>query len=355
MRHPYAARLEMAVNSRLAVEASISDGISLGLRAGILDEHDDPVGLAIGFDDLLFPKEGYLFGQEPPAHGLASGRAWMAVSRSQFHVRSRAAISARTGESDLAVVPHFALESDTRFPVSLGWEAWYEFDDIRQSVGLSFKWDPVHVSMGFSEFQAWVFQNNEFGWTDIPPRGALTGVANPGWWIAVHWELPRLANREAIPLQVHCPAAAIDERALQPVADILQQRLLRADVAELAVRAAVDTGVDPVLMSILRQRILAGGDASRKILWRIGLDPATIAGERLQAVVTLGLRPQMADTAGYAELSRDADPALRRETAMALSRLPIEHAEPVLRVLAMDPEESVRIMARTLLQSAKAR
>ena len=76
MRHPYAARLEMAVNSRLAVEAAISDGITLGLRAGILDEHNDPVGLSLGFDDLLFPKEGYLFGQEPPAYGLASGRAW---------------------------------------------------------------------------------------------------------------------------------------------------------------------------------------------------------------------------------------------------------------------------------------
>lgn len=349
MRHPYAARLEMAVNSRLAVEASISDGIALGMRAGILDEHDHPVGFSVGFDDLLFPKEGYLFGLQPPANGLASGRAWAAVAQSRFHVRARGALSARTGETDLSVVPHLALESDTKFPVSLGWEAWYEFDEIRQSLGLSFRWNPVRVSMGFSEFQSWIFQNNEFGWTNTPRPGTTTGVANPGWWIAVHWDLPPLANREAIPLQVHCPAATMDDKALQPVADLLQQRLLQADIAELAVRSAVDTGVDPMAMAILRQRILAGGQASRNALWRIGLDPNTAPLERIQAVLTLGLAPVISDTAGFAELAHDPDPALRREAAMAIARLGPDQARLLLRKLAMDPEESVRIVARSLL------
>lgn len=351
MRHPYAARLEMAVNSRLAVEASISDGISLGLRAGILDEHDGPVGFSLGFDDLLFPKEGYLFGLRPPADGLASGRAWAAIAQSRFHVRARGALSARTGEADLAVVPHLAIESDTKFPVSLGWEAWYEFDEIRQSLGVSLRWDPVRVSMGFSEFQAWIFQNNQFGWTNTPRPGTTTGVANPGWWIAVHWDLPPLANREAIPLQVHCPAPTMDERMLQPVADILQQRLLQADIAELAVRSAVDTGVDPMTMSILRQRILAGGASSRNALWRIGLDPNTASQERLQAVLTLGIAPVASDTAGFAALAHDPDPALRRETAMALARLGPDQAKPLLRVMAMDPEASVRIVARSVLDA----
>ncbi|HNY29855.1 MAG TPA: hypothetical protein PKO15_03115 [Fibrobacteria bacterium] len=343
----------MAVNSRLAVEASISDGISLGMRAGILDERDEPVGLSIGFDDLLFPQEGFLFGRPLPEHGLASGRAWAAVAKTKYHLRGRAALSARTGGSDLDVVPHLAVETATRFPVSLGWEAWYELDDVRQSIGLSFHWDPLRVSMGLSELQAWVFQDNEFAWTNTPPKGVVTGVSNPGWWIAVHWDLPPLAHREAIPLQVHCPASTLDEKALQPVTDVVQMRLLQADVAELAVRSAVDTGVDPLTMSILRQRILSGGEASRKGLWRIGLDPTKASGERLQAVLTLSVQPQVADTAGLAELTIDPDPVLRREAALAFARLPAEHGQGPLRALALDPDESVRVLAKTLLGTAR--
>lgn len=175
-------------------------------------------------------------------------------------------------------------------------------------------------------------------------------MGNPGWWVGLHWDLPPLAHREAVPLQVHCPAANIEEGALQSVADILQMRLLRADIAELAARAAVDTGVDPLAMSVLRNRILSGGAVARRALWRISLDPSIPGGERLQAVLTLAQKVGEDDAEGFSALAGEPDRGLRMEAALAMGSLPAERSRPILERLILDPDDAVRATARAMLR-----
>lgn len=348
MRHPFALGLETSVTDRLAVEASLSDGIGLGLKVGLLSEGPSPIDLGIGFDELLFPVESHLFGRDSQDMTWVPGRAWVGVAQTWEFLRARGALSMRPGEDGLDFVPHFGLETAFKLPFSVGWESSWEDDTWRQSIGVSATLKPIVVSFGLSEFQAWILRGKSFGWYDTPPRGKLDGIDNPGWWVSVKWDLPPM--RESAPAVVpvvKCPVPVLDAQSLQPVVDLLQQRLLRSDVSELAVRARSEAETDPVAMSVLRRRILAGGASARQALWRIALDPKVDPEERRQSLVTLGEVPVDSDLSGLQALSEDPWAPLRMETAMMLGRMGTAGADKVLLELVRDPDESVRVAAKT--------
>lgn len=347
MRHPFALGLETSVTDRLAVAASLSDGIGLGLKVGLLSEGPSPFDLGIGFDELLFPVESHLFGRDSQDMAWVPGRAWVGVAQTWEFLRARGALSMRPGEDGLDFVPHFALETAFKLPFSVGWESSWEDGTWRQSLGISATLKPVVVSFGLSEFQAWILRDGSFGWYDTPPRGKLDGFDNPGWWVSVKWDLPPLRDPAPVVVPVvKCPTPVLDANTLQPVVDLLQQRLLRADVSELAVRAGSLAETDPVAMSVLRRRILAGGASARQALWRIALDPQVPPEERRQSLATLGETPVDSDLSGLQALSEEPWAPLRLETAMVLGRIAAPGADKILLELERDPDESVRLAAK---------
>ncbi len=343
------------MTERLSLQASLSDGIGLGLRAGLLSETESPIDLTLGFDELLFPVESHLFGRDSQSQTFVPGRAWVGVAQTWEFVRARAALTIQPVTDGLEYVPHFALETAFKWPVSVGWECSWEESTWRNLVGISFTLKPIEVSGGLSEFQAWIYRDGNFGWYNTPPTGAVDGIGNPGWWLSVKWDLPPLRTTAVAPMPVvQCPAVVLDPDALKPVVDLLQQRLMRADVAELSVRAAAGTTDDPLSMSVLRHRLLAGGASARAALWRIALDSQGVVAERSQAAITLGEDPQDADLEPFEILSTDPAPALRMESAMALGRIGKVEAYKVLGVLSRDPEESVRLAAKAAVEIGPA-
>jgi hypothetical protein len=356
VRHPYAIGLETSVTDRLAVEASISEGIGLGLKVNLLSEVDGPTDLAIGIDELLFPVESHLFGRDSQNLTWVPGRAWISAAQTWEFLRARGAVTASPTTDGFEFVPKFALETAFKWPVALGWEASWEDATFRNSLGLSVQIKDLELAGGLSEFQSWIYRKGAFGFFNDPPSGATDGIGNPGWWFSVKWDLPRLRAVQPAPMPVvKCPATVFDANALQPVVDLLQQRMLRADVAELAMRAESEGTVDPVAMAVLRRRILAGGASARQALWRIALDETGPLGERKQAAVTLSDEPRESDLSGLDGLSQDPASSLRLEAAMALGRLNGSGAIRILTSLARDPEEMVRLAAKSALQTAATR
>ncbi len=351
MRHPFALGLETSVTDRLSVEASLSDGIGLGMKVGLLSEQAVGFDLGIGFDELLFPVESHLFGRDSAEMAWVPGRAWVGIAQTWEFLRARAALSMRPEDGGLEYSPRAALETAFKLPFSVGWETSWEASTWRHSIGISATLEPIQVSFGLSEFQSWIYRDG-FGFYDTPPAGKTDGIDNPGWWISVKWDLPPLRQPapQTVPV-VKCPAAVLDPAALQPVADLLQQRLLRGDVSELAVRARSGTDSDPVAMAVLRRRILSGGPSARQALWRIALDPLADGEERRQALATAGEDPVPADVEALRGLAEDPSASLRLETALVLGRLELDAADKVLADLVVDPDESVRLAAKTALES----
>lgn len=356
MRHPWVARLETSVASRLAVEATLSDGIGMGVKAALVKESDGPLDLSLGFDELLHSADRSIFGVSPDSGQIATtGRAWIGAAQTWEFVRSRMALSVEPTSDSWNLVPWLGFETDFHLPFSLGWEARFEHEILRQSVGASLEWRPFRIAGGLSEFQSWILRDWSLGWHSTPRKGSRDGIDNPGWWVAVLFDIPQFAKPsssagEVRSVPVQAPAPVLDPQALQSVADLVQQRLLRAEIAELAVRAKSDTGTDPLAMAILRKRILSGGKSTREALWRIGLDPETALDERVQAVVTLSDGAALADTGSLETLSKDPAPRLRLESALALGRIAAGPAHRILETLAQDPETSVREAAKVFLK-----
>lgn len=349
MHHPWAVGLETSVASRLSVEAELTDAIGLGMKAALRKEPLDGYDLSVGFDQLLYPTEKSLFGEASATESQHSGRAWLGFARTWKFLRPRAAIAVEPKSGHLRVVPHLAVESNLRLPFSMGMDARLESGIWRTDVGASLEWKPFRLGVGLGEFQSWICQKGKFGWYGTPRVGTASGVDNPGWWISASLDIPGGARREreAAPTAAEDrPLPGVDPQSLQPVADLLQQRQLRSEVAELAVRAKLDTGMDPTAMSILRRRILAGGPQARAALWRISLDPEIPLEERMQAVLTLSDDVTVADSSGLSLLSRDPVAVLRMEAALTLGRIPSAISRELLAVLVLDPEESVRMAAK---------
>ncbi len=102
-------------------------------------------------------------------------------------------------------------------------------------------------------------------------------------------------------------------------------------------------------MIVLRRKILSGGPAARRTLWKIGLDTTVQLDERLQAVVTLSDAVTLSDTAALAAMAKDPAPALRLETAVDLGRLGAGPSFRILGELAQDPDDAVRETAKASL------
>lgn len=354
LRHPWVARLETSVASRLAIEAALSDGIGIGVKAAIVREADGPLDLALGFDDLLHSSDRTLFGVTDSSQLVASGRAWIGAAQTWEFVRVRATLSAEPTSDSWNLVPWLGFETAFKLPFSLGWEARYEEGVLRQSAGVSLEWKPFRIAGGLSELQSWVLRDWTIGWYPDPPRDIRNGVDNPGWWVAAYLDIPNFVKKvstETRPVSTLCPSPVQDVQPSGSVAELFQQHLLREEVAELAVRAKSDTGTDPTTMAVLRRRILSGGKSARVSLWKIGLDTATALDERIQAVVTLSNAVELADTSALEALSRDRAPQLRREAAMGLGRIGNGPCHQMLQTLALDPEESVRETAKAMLKS----
>ena len=357
VRHPFAFGLETSVSDRLAVEGVLSDGIGLGLKVGLLDENESPVDFGIGFDQLLFPWESHLFGRDSVAMIRTPGRAWVGLAQTWKFVRARSVLSVQPVVDGLEFVPHFAVETAFHLPVSLGWETSWEDDEFRQTLGLSARLKTLEVSGGLSEFQSWIFRNGAFGWFGSPPTGKTDGIGNPGWWFSVKWDLPPLRpvpSPGPMPV-VQCPAPVVDGNAMQPVVELLQQRLTQEDVAELAERSESSITSNPVTMAVLRRRILSGGPSARKALWRIALDTNSRVADRRQAVVTLEGNIQDEDLQGLAGLAEDRAADLRLEAAMGLGQIETAESTKMIKRLALDPEESVRLAAQAVLEGRAAK
>ena len=356
MRHPFAFSMETSVSERVALEGILSDGIGLGLKVGLLDESESPVDLGIGFDQLMFPWESHLFGRDSVAWVRVPGRAWVGLAQTWEFMRARGVLSVQPEVDGLEYVPHIAFETAFHLPFSIGWELSWEHEELRQTVGLSANLKGLVVAGGLSEFQAWIFHDDEFGWYGSPPAGKLDGIGNPGWWFSMKWELPPLRKvPPPAPLPVvQCPAPLVDGQAMQPVVDLLQQKLLREDIAELAERSESEITSNPVTMAVLRRRILAGGASARQALWRIASDTSARVGDRRQAVVTLGSSLQASDLQGLVGLAEDPIAELRLEAAIGLGQLEAPEATKALQKLALDPEESVRLSAKAVLEARTA-
>lgn len=352
LRHPFVFGLETSVSDRLAVEGVLSDGIGLGLKVGLLDEDESPVDFGLGFDQLLFPWESHLFGRDSLALTRTPGRAWIGLAQTWEFLRARGVLSVQPTVDGLEYVPHFALETAFHLPVSLGWEGSWEDDEFRQTLGLSVRLKTLVVSGGLSEFQSWIFHDDEFGWYDSPPTGKTDGIGNPGWWFSVRWDLPAMRPvppPAPVPV-VQCPSPVVDGDAMRPVVELLQQRLTQEDVAELAERSESEITSNPVTMAVLRRRILSGGAAARKALWKIALDTSARVGDRRQAVVTLEGAIQDEDLEELVGLAEDRAAELRLEAAMGLGRIETPESTRMLKQLALDPEEPVRLAAQAVLE-----
>lgn len=355
VRHPFAFALETSVTDRLAIEGILSDGVGLGLKVGLLDEDESPVDFGLGFDQLLYPWESHLFGRDSVALIRTPGRVWVGLAQTWKFLRARSVLSVQPVVDGMEYVPHFALETAFHLPFSIGWETSWEEEEFRQTLGLSLHLKTLEVSGGLSEFQAWIFRDGEFGWFGAPPVGKTDGIGNPGWWFSVKWDLPPLRATPppaAMPV-VQCPAPVVDGNAMQPVVELLQQRLTLEDIAELAERSESSITSNPVTMAVLRRRILAGGEASRKTLWRIALDTGARVAERRQAVVTLADDIRDEDLQGLVGVSEDRAPELRLEAAMALGRIENDASTQAVKKLALDPDELVRLAAQAVLEGRK--
>ena len=352
-RHPFAFGLETSVTDRLAIEGILSDGIGLGLKIGLLDEDESPVDFGIGFDQLLFPWESHLFGRDRVALTRAPGRAWIGLAQTWEFLRARGVLSVQPVVDGLEYVPHFAMETAFRLPFSIGWDIAWADEELRQNLGVSARLKTLVVAGGLSEFQSWIFRDNEFGWFGSPRPGEMDGIGNPGWWFSVKWDLPAMRSAPPPPPVVPvvpCPAPLVDGAVMQPVVDLLQQRLTQEDIAELAERSESEITSNPVTMAVLRRRILSGGTAARKVLWKIALDTSAREGDRRQAVVTLEGDIQEDDMPGLLGLAEDRVPQLRLEAAMGLGRIETKESTAAIRRLALDPEESVRLAAQAVLE-----
>ncbi len=352
MRHPWAVRLETSVASRLSMEATLSDGIGIGTKAALVREADGPLDLSLGFDELLYPMEKQMFGDVSKSGLVSTGRAWLGAAQTWDFVRVRTAVSTEPASGNFHVVPHLAFETAFHLPFSVGWEARWEENSLRQDVGASLEWRPFRISGGLSEFQAWILRGWSLGWHSAPPADAATGIDNPGWWISVSLDIPSFPKKERQeiippPVTEPKPAATLDTQVLAAMTDAVRMRFLREELAELAVRARYSSS--PFSMIILRKRILSGGPAARMSLWKIGLDTSVQLDERLQAVVTLSDAVTLSDTAALERIARDPAPALRLESAVDLGHLGAGPSFRILGQLAQDPDEAVRETAKASL------
>jgi hypothetical protein len=351
MHHPWAVELESAVNSRLAVQAQFSDAIALGMKAALAKDKLDGYDLSMGFDQLLYPTEKKLFGDVKTSEANYSGRAWLGVARRWRWVRPRAALAAEPRSGHLRAVPHLAMESTLDLPVSVGFDSRFESGIWRMDGGLGLEWKPFRLAVGLAEVQSWVCRKGKFGWFGSPREGTSSGVDNPGWWVSASLDVPSFAAKEtearaSAPTSGPPSDPTVDAQSLQALADLLQQRSLRTEIAELAARARVDSGMDPAAISVLRHRILGGGPHARAAVWRIALDPQIPDDQRLQAALTLSDDATLADTSGLSLLARDPVPSLRMEAALTLGRIPSEASDRLLSVLRLDPDQSVRESAK---------
>jgi HEAT repeat protein len=107
-------------------------------------------------------------------------------------------------------------------------------------------------------------------------------------------------------------------------------------------------------MAVVRRRILSGGVVARKALWRIALDTSAKVADRRQAVVTLEGNIQDQDLQGLAGLAEDPAAELRLEAAMGLGQIENAESTKMLKQLALDPEESVRLSAQAVLERRTA-
>lgn len=351
MRHPWAVRLETSVASRLSLEATLSDGIGLGTKAALVREADGPLDISLGFDELLFPTQKQLFGDAPKSGLAPSGRAWLGAAQTWAFVRVRAAVSMEPSSDDYHVVPHLAFETAFHLPFSIGWESRWESNTLRQDVGMSIDWSPFRLSGGLSEFQAWIFRNWTFGWYPSPSPGVSTGIDNPGWWVSVSLDIPNFPRKERKDPDRQAtapkPSTALDSQVLAEMAEAVRTRFMREELAELSVRARYSSS--PFSMIILRKKILSGGPAARRTLWKIGLDTAVQLDERLQALVTLSDAMTLSDTTALDAVAKDPAPALRLESAADLGHLGGAASARILGKLAQDPDESVREAAKASL------
>ena len=351
MRHPWAVRLETSVASRLSMEATLSDGIGIGTKAALVREADGPFDLSLGFDELLYPTDKQMFGDAPKSGLASTGRAWLGAAQTWHFVRVRTAVSTEPSAGNFHVVPHLAFETAFRLPFSIGWESRWEFSSLRQDVGASLEWSPFRISGGLSEFQAWILKGWKVGWYASPPQDATTGIDNPGWWISLSLDIPNFPKkerREAPPSVAQPkPSAVPDSQVQASLAEAVRMRFMREELAELAVRARYSSS--PFSMIVLRRKILSGGEAARRSLWKIGLDTTVLLDERLQAVVTLSDAVTLSDTSALEAIAKDPAPALRLESAVDLGHLGAGPSFRILGELAQDPDESVRETAKASL------
>lgn len=317
-------------------------GAGFGIATSIYRQSDLGVDVTAGFDDLFFAGTSELFGHhpvEPPS------RVWVGTARTWSWVVLRSSVAAEAEGDAVEFVPYGSVDVHMPFHSSLGWETSYAHDVWRNHLGAHLGWDPFSISFGLTEVQSWVVRNGEFGWWNLSRPGHAEGIDNPGWWFGVGFELPTFTPPPPPP----APPATVrtvgpvhlDEEAYLHLEEVLVERQVRADLAELALRLQA-AGVDPLESGSLRRRILSGGTFARRALWKVALDSVADPAERVQAVATAGNGPQVEDLDALEALTSDPAPRLRAECAFVLGRIPGARSERLLRRLSLDPEEQVR-------------
>lgn len=340
-RSPWILRFEAVPFDRFALEATGGDGgAGFGMLMALYQQDEIGVDMTMGIDELFFSTQDHLFGLSSDP---MSSRVWVGAARSWKWARVSASIAVEPKTEDVEFVPYMTAEALLPFHSSFGYGTSYLYDVWRHAIGISLAWSPFVIGFGMSETHAWFARKGEYGFYNDSRPGNSTGLDNPGWWFSIAFDLPKVGPSSR-PAPVVMPSSRLDSGDFARLEQVVVERQVRADLAELAMRYSAE-GIDPMESGALRRRILSGGAAAKAILLRIALDTAVAQDERTLAVSIAVSNPTEADLPALESLTEEPSPRLRTETALALRKLQSRNAQELLRRLRNDPDAVVRAAA----------
>lgn len=341
-RSPWILRFEAVPFERFGLEATGGEGgAGFGLRTAVYEQEDLGLDLTLGIDELFFSTQDHLFGMSSDA---LSSRVWIGAARTFKWAQFAASLAVEPEPDDVEYVPYVGAEFLLPFHSTVGLGTSYERDVWRQQIGMSLAWSPIVIAFGMSEAKAWFVRDGETGFFNQSRPGNATGLNNPGWWLTVAFDLPKV-GKPPPPPPPPPTSTSLDAAGFARIEKLVVERQLRAELAELAMRYKSE-GVDPLETAVLRRRILSGGNGIRPVLVAIARDSSTQEDERTLALSMAMNQPTEEDLPDLESLTEESAPSIRVETAFALRKLGSLRAKELLKRLQNDPDAVVRAAAR---------
>ncbi len=381
-KFPIAGSALIGLGDRAQVGVEYGNQVSLSFKTYLYEASADDFipDVVVGARSIYGTQEGWLRGiEDKDSSRSLRNEAYVAISANLGKsTRIHGGASAMSAGPSNFPEGFFGAEQFLGGGVYLSYDFFQRFEALHHSLSLVYKFEEFFsFSLGFNEFQSWIYQDKKWGFYTQGPENTVNGYQAPGISVAISlggWAIRghRKTDKEKISeLQKEQVDLKDDVLSMQKEVEKLKGQLVAlgaknsnsfklendqiVDYLDIIKRKInSDVPYDPTEIEMLRNKILKLGGSSKNILKKIVTNPTSDAEHRAQICIIMAMSNDGDFTEPLLKATADPEPRVRREAIISLGKMKLHVALEFAETLLEDPDETVAMAAKAAIKMIRS-